>query len=103
MVPIEAMAKFTMCNMDSRTKKNRAKVWRKITLSYVQSQDESMLRCMRVFGKAKEGETKYQDCYGQVNCIILSIREATWRVKCGQISERLSQLTVHSTSYLKRN
>ena len=30
-------------------------------------------------------------------------RAATWRVKCGQISERLSQLTIHSTSYLKRN
>ena len=32
--------------------------------------------------------------------MMMMIRAATWRVKCGQISERLSQLTIHSTSYL---
>ena len=74
MVPIEAMAKSRMCNMDGRTKKNRAKVWRKITLSYLQSQYESLLRRMRAFGKVKEAKTKCQYCYRHVNCIILSIK-----------------------------
>ena len=74
MVPIEAMAKSRMCNMDGRTKKNRAKVWRKITLSYLQLQCERMLRRRRAFEKVKEGKTKYQDCYGHVNFIILPIK-----------------------------
>ena len=74
MVPIEAMTKLRMCNMDGRTEKNCAKVWRKITLSYLQSQYESMLRRKRVFGKVKEGKTKYQDCYGYVNCVFSSIK-----------------------------
>ena len=34
---------------------------------------------------------------------ILCTTAATWRVKCGLISESLSQLTIHSMSYLKRN
>ena len=74
MVPIEAMAKSRMCNMDGRIKKNRAKVWRKITLSYLKLQCKSPLRRRRAFEKVKEGKTKYQDCYGHVNCIILSIK-----------------------------
>ena len=55
MVPIEAMAKLRMCNMDDRTKKNRTKVWRKITLSYLELQHESMRRRMRAIGQVKEG------------------------------------------------
>ena len=75
-VPIEAMAKSRMCNMNSRTKENHTKVWRKIISSYLQLQCESMLRRMRAFEKVKEGKTKYQDCYGHVNCIILSIKHS---------------------------
>ena len=56
MIPIEAMAKLRMCNMDGRTEKNHTKVRRKITLS----QDKSMLRRMRGIGKVREGKTKYQ-------------------------------------------
>ena len=58
MVSIEAMAKSRMCNMDGRTKKNCSRIWRKNTLSYLQSQYESMLRSGRAFGKVKEGKTK---------------------------------------------
>ena len=71
MVPIEAIAKLRMCNMDGRIKKDRAKVRRKITLSYLQSHYESLLRRMRAFGKVKEAKTKDQDCYRR---IILSIK-----------------------------
>ena len=59
MIPIEAMAKSRMCNMDGRTKKNCAKFWRKITLSYLQSHYENMLRLREAFGKVKKGKTKY--------------------------------------------
>ena len=31
----------------------------------------------------------------------ICIRAATWRVKCGQISEHLSQLTIHSVIFNK--
>ena len=56
MGPIEEMAKLGMCDMDGRTKKNLAEVWRKITLSYLQPQGKSMLRHRRAFGKVKEGK-----------------------------------------------
>ena len=74
MVPFEAMANLRICDNNGSTEKNRAKVWRKITLSYLQSQYKSMLRRRRAFGKIKEGKTMYQDCYGHVNCIILSVK-----------------------------
>ena len=74
LVSIEAMAKSRMCNMDGRTKQNRAKDWRKITLSYLQSQYGSMLRLRRAFWEVKESKTKYQACYQHVDCIILSIK-----------------------------
>ena len=73
-VPIEAMTKARMSNMDGRTNKYRTEVRRKITLSYLQSQYESLLRRMRAFGKVKEAKTKCQYCYRHVNYTILSIK-----------------------------
>ena len=74
MVPIEAIAKSRMSNINGRTKKKSAILLRKITLSYLQTQYQSMLRPRRAFGKVKEGKTKYQDCYGHVKSIILFIK-----------------------------
>ena len=68
------MAKSRMCNMDGSTKKNHAEIWGNITLSYLQSQCDCMLRLMRALEKVKEGKIKYQDWYRYVNCFILFIK-----------------------------